>query len=321
MFDRSGDSDKNISIHVESRNQHGPLGLPVIYSTPEVPAVIRGYVELNSTKEFKGKDISLQFLAKARSHWTQQYGQTTVTYSGKHILMEKEFDMKLDHIRPGVIGPGQTRCNFEVTLLPSMPSSVKGRHGRMSYCFTATLERSFPHRDMIVEADVWLYSSSLPIPSPLNPTTVKDYRGLWNDCLPYTCTLKSDTLYQGQTVPITIQFAPFIANCRLYGQEVVVVSATVKLKQYQQLYSTRGSDKSKKELLTVHVNTGWPSTVKGWERTLMVIMPEAPILSATIHTNVVIKTHILKVIMMLRTNTQTDRQAKEFRVESKYDMD
>ncbi|KAG0237948.1 hypothetical protein BGW42_008048 [Actinomortierella wolfii] len=139
--------------------------------------------------------------------------------------------------------------------------------------------------------------------------------GIWENCLPYNCSLPSQKVALGSLVPMTIRFDPFLQDSGLYGQELVVVSAIVKLKQYTYLWHKRDTYREKKEALTLEVNGEWPSGSHGWERTILVPITPAPSLSPTTFTKPMRKTHKLKLIMKIRTNTQSDKEAKEFRVE------
>ncbi|KAF9365835.1 hypothetical protein BGX34_008046 [Mortierella sp. NVP85] len=51
------------------------------------------------------------------------------------------------------------------------------------------------------------------------------------------------------------------------------------------------------------------------DRTILVDIPPAPRLSCTTHTRPVQKTHVMKLIMQVKTATMTDREARELRIE------
>lgn len=51
----------------------GPGNLPAIFVTPDEPGKIRGYVELESTKDIKGEGLDLAFRVKSEARWTRKY--------------------------------------------------------------------------------------------------------------------------------------------------------------------------------------------------------------------------------------------------------
>lgn len=179
------------------------------------------------------------------------------------------------------------------------------------------MQRDFPFRNMAAKQLVWVYSSSIreqEVPVP------KVYKEVWDDVLPVTCTLPSDTLYQGQIVPLTIRIDPFLENSIYKDQELTIMSALVKMKQYTTLREPRMLDKKmreKKVVFELPVMEGWPVTSQGFERTVMVELPGARQLAASIETVPVTKTHILKLIMMVRAGSMEEKEVKELRTESK----
>ncbi|KAF9361209.1 hypothetical protein BGX26_005033 [Mortierella sp. AD094] len=119
----------------------------------------------------------------------------------------------------------------------------------------------------------------------------------------------------GQTVPLTVQFDPFLPSSGHFRQELVVVNATIKLKQYTRLWHRWNVKTETKEVLAMAVNDGWPQVGSGLQRTIQVNIPPAPRLSCTTVTRPVQKTHVLKLIMRVRAQNMTDRKARELRVE------
>ncbi|KAF9941132.1 hypothetical protein BGZ67_005786 [Mortierella alpina] len=126
---------------------------------------------------------------------------------------------------------------------------------------------------------------------------------------------KTENIHLGQRLPMTVQFEPFVRASGHYGQELVIISAVVKLKQYTRLWHRRNVKNETKETLNVPVHHGWPQTARGFQRTIWVDLPHAPQLSCTTFTQPVQKTHRLKIIMNVKTSAMADRNAKEFRVE------
>lgn len=179
------------------------------------------------------------------------------------------------------------------------------------------MQRDFPFRNMAAKQLVWVYSSSL---RELEMQVPKAYTLVWHDILPVTCTLPSEVLYQGQVVPLTIRIDPFLENCIHKDQDLIITSAVVKLKQYTVLREPGLLDKKrveKKVVFVLPVMEGWPVTRQGFERTVMVELPGARQLAASIDTVPLTKAHMLKLIMMVRAGSMGEKEVKELRVESR----
>ncbi|KAF9207957.1 hypothetical protein BGZ49_010153 [Haplosporangium sp. Z 27] len=293
----------------------GPGNLPAVYATPENPGKICGYVEFECTDEIKGGDLDLVFRIKSEARWVRNYGQTTVVYHSKQILQRESWKIPVTHPRPGVISAGKIRYDFEVVFNPQTPSSIVARRGWLNYRFTATLHRRFPRSNIVFKQDVWTFRTCLPAPSIEYLPDPHVYSGVWESHLPFTCSTPSKNIALGQTLPLTLQFDPFLRSSGHFGQKLVVVSATIKLKQYTRLWHRWNVKTETKEVLTVAVNDGWPQTADGMQRTIQVSIPSAPRLSCTTITRPVQKSHLLKVIMRVKTQSMTDKEARELRVE------
>ncbi|KAG0369322.1 hypothetical protein BC939DRAFT_507024 [Gamsiella multidivaricata] len=315
------DSDKSISLHFDTP-ELGPEGQPLYYSTPETPAVIRGHVEFRTVKPTNGGDIAVTFEARSEAEWTENHGESVASYHAISRLQEKSWDVKLNRIDAKTISPGVTRYNFEVQLDSELPPSIEGKRGWFHYRFKAHIRRDFPRRDMAVKQLVWVYSSSIRANEQIQP---KVYSSILNDIVPFTCTLPSNVLYQGQIVPLTVLFEPFRENSIHKGQELIVVGAAVKLKQYTTLAERRklknkslGTSRKKEKKVVIHLPVAaeeWPQTSQGFTKTIMVEPPGARQLAASIETEPLIKTYCLKLIMKVRTNLMSDKEAKEVRME------
>ncbi|KAF9125034.1 hypothetical protein BGW39_007732 [Mortierella sp. 14UC] len=223
---------------------------------------------------------------------------------------------------PKSIAPGVTRYEFEVQLDPELPPTVEGRKGWFHYRFKAFMQRDFPYRNMAVKQLVWVYSSELRAGQvEAGVRELNFYKTVvWNDVLPVTCSISpTNVLYQGQVVPLTIQVDPFLENSTHKGQKLTVVSAVIKLKQYTIVRDPRMLNKrrrDKKAVVVLPVMDGWPVTSEGFERVVMVTLPGAKQLAASIDSVPVTKTHILKLIMMVRTSLMGEElEVKELRVE------
>ncbi|KAF9968578.1 hypothetical protein BGZ70_002103 [Mortierella alpina] len=313
MLFQNNDRNKSLTIVIHTPYR-GPGNLPAVYVMPEESGVIRGYVQFQSTEDIQGGNLDLAFRVKSEARWSRQRGEGRHVYHSKQVLQRQAWNIPIHHSRHGVVAAGTTRFDFEAFLDPHCPSSIQGRRGWLNYRFRATLHRSLFRRNLVIRQDVWVFSSRLPISSDMDPCP-HVHTGIWQSYLPFTVSIPSENIHLGQRLPMTVQFEPFVRASGLYGQELVIISAVVKLKQYTRLWHRRNVKNETKEVLNVPVHYGWPQTAQGLQRTLWVDIPHAPRLSCTTYTQPVRKTHRLKIIMSVKTAAMTDRDAKELRVE------
>lgn len=246
------------------------------------------------------------------------YGESTVVYKSKEVLQKNFHQIPIKHEHPGVISPGTIRFDFEEVLNKHTPSSIHGQRNWLNYRFAATLHRGFLQRNMTFKQDVWVFNTCIPSPQSGYLPTPHVFAGVWESHLPFTCSIPNENIQLGKAVPLTIQFRPFVPSSGLVGQELVVVDAIVKMKQYTRLWHKWNVKNEKKVVVEMPVNQGWATGKDGMQRTIMVNVPFAPRLSCTTITEPVRKTHCLKLIMRLKTASMSDRHAKELRIESKY---
>ncbi|KAG0267362.1 hypothetical protein BG011_006779 [Mortierella polycephala] len=298
--------------------QHrGPGNLPAVFVTPEESGRILGYVEFETKEDIKGGDLDLAFRIKSEARWSRQYGETRRVYHSKEVLKRLAWNIPIAHSRPGEVSAGKTRFDFEALLDPQTPSSIRGRRGWLNYRFTAVLHRRFPRRNIVYKQDVWVYSTCLPAPTLAHLPIPHTYYGTWESCLPFSCSIPSENIYLGQSVPLTVRFDPFLSSSGQAGQELVVVNSIVKLKQYTRLWHRRNVKNETKQVLEMPVTHGWPRSASGFERTIIVDIPFAPRLSCTTFTKPLQKTHCLKLIMWVKAGSMTDKDARELRVETR----
>jgi hypothetical protein len=157
-------------------------------------------------------------------------------FHSKEVLQRQQWDIPIARSSQGLVSAGKTLYDFEVILEQDAPSSIRGRRSWLNYRFEATLHRGFPRRNMTFKQDVWTFNSCLPLPHPDFFPHPLVYSGIWESHLPFTCSIPNDTVFLGQTVPMTIHFEPFVNSSGHLGQELVIVSAVVKFKQYTRLW-------------------------------------------------------------------------------------
>ncbi|KAG0202961.1 hypothetical protein BGX28_004594 [Mortierella sp. GBA30] len=316
MFSKIIRRDQSKSLRVVILTPfRGPGNLPAVFVTPEERGVIRGYLEFETAEDVKAGDLDLSFRVKSEARFSRQRGETRRVYHSKQVLQKEVWDVPIQHSRQGVVPAGRTHFDFDVSLDSQTPSSIRGRRGWLNYRFRATLHRGFPRFNVVFKQDVWIFSTCLPMPSLHFLPIPHVYSGIWESHLPFKVSIPNENIHLGQRVPMTVQFEPFVPSSGHSGEELVIVDATVKLKQYTRLWHRWNVKNEKKEVLELSVPYGWPKTAQGFERTILVDIPCAPRLSCTTFTQPVQKTHCLKMIMRIKTASMTDKEARELRVE------
>ncbi|ORZ15430.1 hypothetical protein BCR41DRAFT_63055 [Lobosporangium transversale] len=152
------------------------------------------------------------------------------------------------------------------------------------------------------------YSSSASTSLSNTPVTMTRFNGTLKDVVPYVCVVPSNVLYLQQLVPVTIKIMPT-------EHPVSVVSAVIKLKQYTRLQVSGGTKSDSKELMSFPVTDEWPvpEARKGWQRTIVVSLPGVPQVTPTFGSDMITKTHMLKLIMQVRMGARGEKH--ELRVE------
>lgn len=242
-----------------------------------------------------------------------------MVFKSKEVLQKNFHQFPIKHESPGIISPGTIRFDFEEILNKHTLSSIHGQRSWLSYRFAATLHRGFLQRNMVFTQDVWVFNTCIPSPRHGYQPTPHVFAGVWESHLPFTCSIPNENIMLGETVPLTIQFRSFISSSGLVGQELVIVNAVIKMKQYTRLWHKWDVKNEKKVVVEMPVKS-WTPGKDGMQRTIMVSVPSAPRLSCTTITQPVRKTHCLKLIMRVKTASMSDKQAKELRIESKSDI-
>ena len=68
MFDKKKKSLKIVINH--DRTRLGPCGVPLLFGTPERPAVIQGQVVFETDHPSKGGDLEIEYTAQANVEWS-----------------------------------------------------------------------------------------------------------------------------------------------------------------------------------------------------------------------------------------------------------
>ncbi|KAF9561749.1 hypothetical protein EC968_005606 [Mortierella alpina] len=293
--------------------QKGPDGMPLFIGAWDAPTKIRGTVNFCSNYNCKGDKIRIRYQSKAKVEWSKRHDDQTIHYRGKLVFADAVQEIKLPMAKEGVVLAGQYACPFEFAVDPTvMPCSSRGTYGSITYTVVATLVRSFPSTNLVREQTVWVLNSCLPRPQrplPDGPMSMTQFKGTFANNVPYVCVIPSRILYLGQQVPITLKVLP-------HPFPVQVVQAVVKLKQYTTLSVRTAHKIDSKDILNIVIHDGWPMAraKESWKRTVVIPLPGAPVLTPTVNTAILEKSHKLKLIMQMRVGNGGSR---EMRVESK----
>lgn len=68
MFD---EKKKSLKIEINhDRTRLGPCGVPLLFGTPERPAVIQGQVVFETDRPCKGGDLEIEYIAQFNIEWS-----------------------------------------------------------------------------------------------------------------------------------------------------------------------------------------------------------------------------------------------------------
>ncbi|KAF8926193.1 hypothetical protein BGZ52_005944 [Haplosporangium bisporale] len=295
----------------------GPNDTPHLFGAPNQPAVLSGSVLFENNYEAKGNDISIKYAAVASVYWNTESSSSTTNSDGttsssptsssptshshrdQKVYDERAFMMTIAHTKPGKISPGKYCTAINFTIDPSWPSSSIGvrRDCWMTYKVVATLHRKCPSRNVVRESTIWVFNTCLNRPGPNLPISLNRFNGTFDKVVPYICAIPSEALHFAQKVPVTFKAFPTL----VYGEPMTVLSATVKLKQYTYLKAGIETRRDSRDVMNIAMNDGWPVPIpeQPWQRTMVVTLPTAPILTPTTHAECYIVTHKLKLIMQV----------------------
>ncbi|KAF9935987.1 hypothetical protein BGZ67_002757 [Mortierella alpina] len=291
---------KALVLSIPTADQ-GPRGVPLVISTVDAPGSISGTVNFDCNYDCKGDSIIIHYTARAVTQWREVFIFVSESYRGTLLHDEQIIHMELRHPREGIVQAGQYSCSFHFPIDAStMPSSYYSIYDSMVYSVRVTLVRRSPSMNVSRYKAICVVNSILPrpqMPFANTPMAMTRFKGTLNKVAPYVCVIPSDILYLGQPTPVSIKFMPAEFPVR-------VVSAVIKLKQYTKLsLSDVGAKKSyKSTVLATRLKNEWPvaEAHKSWQRTVVVHLPGASKLTPSFDSAMVTKTHILKLIMVVR---------------------
>ncbi|KAF9914666.1 hypothetical protein BX616_007812 [Lobosporangium transversale] len=152
---------KKLAINVNSPTRLGPKGEPLLYGTPEQPAVISGEVVFESDSAFKGQDLTVEVTMMNTSGWTDIAGYHHFPYRSCSVFGKKSISVGLRYSSPGTIQAGKYRATFNVPVNITAPSSMTNEKSWMTYKVTARIPRSLPNADIVEEREVWVINSNI----------------------------------------------------------------------------------------------------------------------------------------------------------------
>ncbi|KAG0293521.1 hypothetical protein BGZ98_002144 [Dissophora globulifera] len=321
MF-KSGDPKvRNLTIHVDTGNTLGAKGLPLVYGHPDAHQILHATVAFESSLDLKAGAIEITFKAFAKTLYFAQ-DDSSRRHTSEQVFYSKQWDMDVDRPKPGWIGKGNYVRQCSVLLDPTLPSSSESTFGWMRYVFEARLKGAkgfgIARSDWIVTQEVWVLNSTLPFPSEIpldNPLTSED---LWKDTLPYLVSIPADMFGFGQVMPVTIQLAPFLPGSSHEGEEAVVTSASFTLRETKTFRAqfVRDTHETSEKLLNVTVNTGWPQSVEGWQRTIYLSLPSSPDMSTSMQTKYLDVVHSLVIVVEFKTS----KMARPDKLRAQFDI-
>ncbi|KAK3825726.1 MAG: hypothetical protein J3Q66DRAFT_108890 [Benniella sp.] len=312
---------KNLVIHVDTGNTIGTKGQPLIYGHMDTFTLLSATVTFENSHDCKAKGIEILFKAAVKTQYFAK-DQASLRHEGEQVFYLKHWDLEVEKPKPGWIAKGNYARQCTVLLDPLFPSSSDSPFGTMRYLFEVRLKGAkgfgIARTDLIVTQEVWVLNSSLPFPSAItldNPITVNEE---WKDSLNYSVTVPSDTFHFGQVIPVTIKLHPFNSGCAHEGEEAIVVSANFLLRETKTFRAMFVKDihETSEKLLNIAINSGWPQSVDGWQRTINVSLPSSPAMSADMQTKYLDITHALVVVVEFKTV----KMAKPEKLEAQMDV-
>ncbi|KAF9206549.1 hypothetical protein BGZ49_002273 [Haplosporangium sp. Z 27] len=296
---------KDLVINVHTGATIKPKGLPLIYGYPEEPTFLQATVSFEPNHDRKAKGVEITF--KAIAH-TLYYPASNIALKleGEEVFYSKKWDLDVAFSKPGIIEKGSYSRSVSVVLDPTLPSSCSHFNGRVKYEFEARVKEGkgfgITKADIVVTSEVWVLNSLIPAMGLTEIPVVSE--NCWKNSLPFLVSIPSKILCFEQLVPVRIQLNRFINGTEYFGQEVIVSNMSFVL---QESRTSRASYTKEVHLETerfvnISVNTGWPRSADGWERTIFISLPSSPTLSNSMKTRYLDIKHSLIVTMDFKTS-------------------
>ncbi|KAF9285233.1 hypothetical protein BGZ68_004028 [Mortierella alpina] len=208
MFD---EKKKSLKIEINhDRTRLGPCGVPLLFGTPERPAVIQGQVVFETDRPCKGGDLEIEYIAQFNIEWSDQIEGTP--FKSQSAFDQKKITVTLKHSRPDTIEAGRYVGELNLPVDPTkIPSSMTLEHGVFCYKIVARIRRKFPRTDLVIERHVWVINSSIASPSaalenslsPLSLSQKPDPSKVLG--VSTSCDLPDTAFWAGETIPLVIK--------------------------------------------------------------------------------------------------------------------
>ncbi|KAG9325315.1 hypothetical protein KVV02_006955 [Mortierella alpina] len=209
MFDKK---KKSLKIQINhDRTRLGPCGVPLLFGTPERPAVIQGQVVFETDYLCKGGDLEIEYTAQANVEWSEQTSQFSI--KGQHNFDHKKITVNLKHAQRNTIEAGRYVGELNLPVDPiKVPSSMTLEDGEVCYKIVARIRRKFPSTDLTVEQHVWVINSSIASPRAalqdcLSPVYLSQKPDPSNKVpgITTSCDLPATAFWAGETIPVVIK--------------------------------------------------------------------------------------------------------------------
>ncbi|KAM9360773.1 arrestin domain-containing protein 3-like isoform 2-T2 [Symphorus nematophorus] len=126
---------KDFTLNYENLNEEG------IFSEGDT---VTGAVSFILTEDTKVKSLVVKMKGDANVHWTEGSGEDSNSYSAHRRYFKVKEGLVAENIKGTVLPKGVHRFKFRMKIPQGdMPSSFKGKHGKIVYVLEAKMSRSW----------------------------------------------------------------------------------------------------------------------------------------------------------------------------------
>lgn len=194
------------------------LAEPVVYlaADADVPAQVRGSVELALARTTRVRDIVLSFSGVSRTDWPEGIGRAR---------MEQSESVRLVRLEAGVLGACELRAGthafpFSWSLPPGLPPTLHADFGHIEYVLRACVRRGGALApNLSTQTEVTLVQAPDPATEPLVIERACD------DMLAYTLVVGARSVPIGTRIPLTLRCVP-LSKVRVLRLVVALEEAT-----------------------------------------------------------------------------------------------
>ncbi|KAF9422310.1 hypothetical protein BGZ94_008602 [Podila epigama] len=201
-------------------------GKPIVYGTPEAPAVIRGEAVLDCDYDCKCIEFKVRYIAGAEV----KFGSGRDKISNSAVFDEMTIVSQRDRPqgKSHRIKAGTHRVPFSFTVKNSIPSSFSTEFSRVRFEVQIVLTRGSWSKDLVVGSSIHVVNSLIELPaSQSSVPAIAQYQqelaatsggyekacmvrscGIWSKIQPFELLYKTGTVYWGQQLPVTVRIFP-----------------------------------------------------------------------------------------------------------------